>query len=107
MELDAVSAIVVKDGLPEVVRDMRSAEELTDEQWGRALAAHVERSVEFHDILNPHATVQPDTPVFITGRGPDVERVTTALRERRYYVVRLQSALDAPDCAIWAAVASK
>ena len=79
VELDSVSAIVVRDGLPEVVRDMHFSEKLDDEQWGRALSAHVERAVEFHDILNPQATILAETPVFVTGRGPDVERGTAAL----------------------------
>ena len=96
VELDSVSAIVVRDGLPEVVRDMHFSEKLDDEQWGRALSAHVERAVEFHDILNPQATILAETPVFVTGRGPDVERVTAALVKRRYNVVQLPAGVDAP-----------
>jgi Tfp pilus assembly PilM family ATPase len=96
IELDTLSVVVVKDGLPEVVRDMRSSADLNEDQWGRALSAHIERSVEFHDMLNPQETIGPETPVFVTGRSADARRATLALKARRYNVVDIPDVLDAP-----------
>ena len=97
IELDTLSVVVVKDGLPEVVRDMRSSTDLNDDQWGRALSAHIERSVEFHDMLNPQTTIGPETPVFVTGRNMDTRKVKSALIDRRYNVVDMPDLLGAPD----------
>ncbi|MCH8235068.1 MAG: hypothetical protein IIC29_02970 [Chloroflexi bacterium] len=97
IEPGTVSVVMVRDGLPEVVRDMRPADDLSDDQWSRALMAHIERTVEFHDMLNPQATVGPETPVFVTGREADANRVTTVLQQRRYNLAPLPAALNAPD----------
>lgn len=97
IEDELISVIIVKDGMPEVVRDMHSAADITVDQWGRALSAHIERSVEFHDMLNPGATIGPETPVFLTGRAADAQRAKSALVERRYNVASLPDILGAPE----------
>jgi hypothetical protein len=96
IQLSTVSVVIVKDGLPEVVRDMRSSEGLDALQWGRALSAHIEKSVEFHDVLNPQAPMGAETPAYVSGRDADAERVRAALEERRYRVVSMPDLLGAP-----------
>jgi hypothetical protein len=97
IERELISVIIIKQGLPEVVRDMHSTGDVNVDQWGKALSAHIERSVEFHDMLNPRETIGPETPVFLTGRGADTQRARTALIERRYNVVSIPDVLDAPE----------
>ena len=67
LEPDIVSVIVVRDGLPEVVRDLAIEPGLPVRETLEAIHSQIALSVQYYDSLNPASPLDADTPLFVTG----------------------------------------
>ena len=67
VEANSVTAIVLRDGLPEVVREVGVDSRLGREQWVQTISTQISRTVAFHDSMYPDSPLSPDAPLFVTG----------------------------------------
>jgi Tfp pilus assembly protein PilN len=71
-EANTLMVIVLREGLPEVVREVGIDPGMTREQWVNAVTTHVSRTVAYYDSLYPDEPVEMDAPLFLTGSGKTV-----------------------------------
>ncbi len=71
-EPHSLMVIVLRDGLPEVVREVGIDPGMTRGQWVTAVTTHVSRTVAFYDSLYPQEPLDIDSPLFLTGAGKTV-----------------------------------
>ncbi len=67
IESNSITVIVLRDGLPEVVREVGIDQKLTPEQWQQSVTTQVSRTVAFHDSMYPDSPLPDDSSLFFTG----------------------------------------
>ncbi|MEX0760956.1 MAG: PilN domain-containing protein [Dehalococcoidia bacterium] len=98
VEANSLTAIVLRDGLPEVVRELGVDDRLNTAQWVQVVTTQVSRTVAFHDSLYPDTPLGNDAPLFVTGAGKsDAGLATNALELLPFPVVELPPTLRAPQ----------
>jgi hypothetical protein len=68
-EPSGLTVLVLRQGMPEVVREVSIDEGMTPEQWVTAVTTHVSRTVAYYNSLYPDELLESDTPLFLTGVG--------------------------------------
>jgi Tfp pilus assembly protein PilN len=58
---------VLRDGLPEVIREAAISPGMSEVEWAQAVTTQVSRAVAFHDSMYPDSKLEEDAPLFVTG----------------------------------------
>lgn len=101
IEPETVSVVIVRDGLPEVTRELKVSEGLSPEQWAEAVVAHIAKCVGFHNSLNPEGHLPEDVPVFVTGIPVNGAQLAEVLIRFRYEIKEPPALLQAPRGFPW------
>ena len=67
IESNTITVIVLRDGLPEVVREVGIDPKMTQEQWVQSVTTQVSRTVAFHDSMYPDSPLPERCNLFLTG----------------------------------------
>jgi len=67
VEADSLLAIVLRDGLPEVIREAAINPRMSEVEWTQAVTTQLSRAVAFHDSMYPDSKLAEDAPLFVTG----------------------------------------
>jgi hypothetical protein len=98
IESNSITVVVLRDGLPEVVREVGIDERMTRAQWVQSVTTQVSRTVAFHDSMYPDSPLPADSPLFLTGATESIaggsDEAAAAIPYRRK---SLQPTLRAPD----------
>lgn len=97
VEPDSVSVVVVRDGMPEVVRDLRLDEGLSSAAWAEAVGSHIGRCAGYHDSLYPESPLEPTAPLFVSGIPVDPGQVDAAVAGTPYSRRDLPRIVHAPQ----------
>ncbi|GEM_PF-1748385 len=68
-EASSLTVIVLRDGVPEVVREVGIDAGMSKEQWVSAVSTHVARTVAYYNSLYSQDQLKDDAPLFLTGSG--------------------------------------
>ncbi len=98
IESNSVTVIVLRDGLPEVVREVGIDQKMTEEQWVQSVTTQVSRTVAFHDSMYPDTPLSEHSNLYLTGAAESIvgtaEAVANAIPYRRN---ELPGTLRAPE----------
>lgn len=67
IEANSITVIVLRDGLPEVVREVGIDQKLTSAQWVQSVTTQVSRTVAFHDSMYPDTPLSENSNLYLTG----------------------------------------
>ncbi len=67
IESNTITVIVLRDGLPEVVREVGIDPKMTAEQWVQSVTTQVSRTVAFHDSMYPDSPLPNSSNLYLTG----------------------------------------
>lgn len=97
VEYDTFSVIVLKNGLPEVVRESSFDPNVRLGLLAITIETEVKNAVEFAESFKDATPIEADTPVFVTGTGSAHEKFVTMLSsELSFKVAPMQHTLRAP-----------
>ncbi len=98
IEANSITVIVLRDGLPEVVREVGIDQKLTQEQWVQSVTTQVSRTVAFHDSMYPDTPLSEHSNLYLTGAGEStVGSAELAAEAIPYRRKELPATLRAPD----------
>jgi Tfp pilus assembly protein PilN len=72
IEANSITVIVLREGLPEVVREVGIDQKMTPAQWIQSVTTQVSRTVAFHDSMYPDTPLSDDSALFLTGSTDSV-----------------------------------
>lgn len=67
IESNTITVIVLRDGLPEVVREVGIDPKMTQSQWVQSVTTQVSRTVAFHDSMYPDSPLPDSSNLYLTG----------------------------------------
>ena len=67
IESNSITVVVLRYGLPEVVREVGVDQKMTSAQWVPSVTTQVSRTVAFHDSMYPESPLPADSVLFLTG----------------------------------------
>jgi hypothetical protein len=76
---------VVREGLPEVIREVGIDANLTDPQREQLIVTQVSRAVAYYDSIFPEEPFQTTSRIYVTGQLGGIERVVNAALEKLPY----------------------
>lgn len=89
---------VVREGLPEVIREVGIDADLSDGQWEQLIVTQVSRAVAFYDSIFPEEPFQADSKIYVTGQLDDIKRVVdSAVDKLPYGRAEMPKTLRAPE----------
>ena len=98
IEANSITVVVLRDGLPEVVREVGIDQKMTSAQWIQSVTTQVSRTVAFHDSMYPDTPLPEDSVLFLTGSSESIvgsaEMAASSIPYRRK---SLPPTLRAPD----------
>ena len=98
IEANSITVVVLREGLPEVVREVGIDQKMTSAQWIQSVTTQVSRTVAFHDSMYPDSPLPADSVLFLTGSSESIvgsaEMAATSIPYRRK---SLPPTLRAPD----------
>lgn len=98
IEANTITVIVLRDGLPEVVREVGIDTKMTSEQWVQSVTTQVSRTVAFHDSMYPDSPLPDSSNMFLTGSAESaVGTAEMAASSIPYVRKSLPPTLRAPD----------
>lgn len=98
IEVHSFSVIVLKNGLPEVVRESSFIVSEDKDVLSVAIKGHIGRAVAFINSQDPEDQLEDDIPLFLTGAGAaDPELVAILERELPFQFKQLPKTLRAPE----------
>ncbi len=98
IEANSITVIVLKDGLPEVVREVGIDQKMTEAQWVQSVTTQVSRTVAFHDSMYPDNPLPSDSRLFLTGSAESIAGSAELAASSIPYVRKsLPPTLRAPD----------
>jgi hypothetical protein len=97
-EENTLITAIVSNGLPEVIREVGLARNMSEADWENLVTEQISRGVAFYDSIFPEESLGDDVDVFLTG---DMERaseaVDRALENMPYERSEIPQTLRAPD----------
>lgn len=98
IEANSITVIVLRDGLPEVVREVGIDQKLTPEQWVQSVTTQVSRTVAFHDSMYPDTPLSDNSNLYLTGAAEStVGSAEMAVSSIPYRRKELPPTLRAPE----------
>lgn len=98
IESNSITVIVLRDGLPEVVREVGIDQKLTTEQWIQSVTTQVSRTVAFHDSMYPDTPLSENSNLYLTGAAESsVGSAELAISSIPYRRKSLPPTLRAPE----------
>lgn len=98
IEANSITVVVLREGLPEVVREVGIDQKMTSAQWIQSVTTQVSRTVAFHDSMYPDSPLPADSVLFLTGSSESIvgsaEMAATSIPYKRK---SLPPTLRAPD----------